>query len=421
MEFKDLIKKGTLLLSIERAGFRKPTEIQEKAIPPLLEGQDVIGKARTGTGKTGAFALSMLSSIKPYLYGLIVVPTRELCLQIVDEFKKLGRNERFSIVAVYGGVSIGRQADQLKHASIVVATPGRLLDHIGRGNIDLSKISFLVLDEADRMLDMGFIDDIREILRHLPEDRQSALFSATLPPEIIRLSQDFMRDPITIDAIGDKHTVETLAQYYVHVPQNRKVSALAELLRTRKYDAALVFTRTKRTADFLFRILSKEFKASKLHGDMSQKNRESSITSMRKGHSQVLIATDVAARGIDISSIDLVINYDIPEDSDSYIHKVGRTARADEKGEAVSIISNMEEHRRIEEYSFRTRAPIEEIKVADSYKGREYYEPRQEDIVLRRPTFGVVERRRSTGSHKRRVYGRTQSGRGHGHARGRRG
>jgi len=333
---------------IERMGYAQPTPIQEKAIPVVLAGQDVLGQAQTGTGKTAAFVLPILQRLTDKKGGvvraLIVAPTRELAEQIHNAVREMGRNTRVRSVTVYGGVGMGNQLNNLRRgADIVVACPGRLLDHIQRRTIDLSHMEVLVLDEADRMLDMGFLPDIRRILAHVPKKRQTLLFSATLPEDIRRLAREFMHDPVTVQ-VGTSAPVETVSHAIFPVPQHLKTPLLIELLRRTDTRSVLVFTRTKHRAKRLAGQLEESgFKAASLQGNLSQSRRQAAMDGFRSGAFQILVATDIAARGIDVSTISHVINYDIPQTADAYLHRIGRTGRVDRTGDAFTLITHEDE------------------------------------------------------------------------------
>ena len=329
------------ILSVIRAmGFTKPTEVQEKTIPIAMQGKDVIGQSMTGSGKTIAFAVPLLHSIEKHngVQALILVPTRELAEQVANHIEKLAKNMNFRICKVYGGVSISPQIEQLRFSEIVVGTPGRILDHMNRRTIDFSRVKVLVLDEADRMLDMGFIDDIEKIIRHIPKKRQTMLFSATMPNQILRIAHRYMHNPMNIKA---EITVPThkLRQYYYDVKQDEKFSLLAHLIKKEKPNLAIVFCSTKRTTDIVARLLAEQgIDAKAIHGDLSQQHRSRVIEGFHKGKSHILVATDVASRGLDIKDVTHVFNFDVPRDLDSYTHRIGRTARAGESGKAVSLL-----------------------------------------------------------------------------------
>ncbi|MDX1614468.1 MAG: DEAD/DEAH box helicase [Candidatus Promineifilaceae bacterium] len=327
---------------IRDVGFETPTPIQTQAIPPILNGRDVLGVAQTGTGKTAAFALPILQRLTSgplrRVRVLIVAPTRELAEQIHQTHRELGRHTKVRSTAIYGGVGKGRQIQALRRGvEIVVACPGRLLDLAGDGLIDLSQIEVLVLDEADRMFDMGFLPDIRRIIKRLPRERQNLLFSATMPADIRRLADQIMQDPVTVQ-IGDQAPADTVSHALYPVTNKLKKNMLLAMLNQLPIGRALVFTRTKRRARFLARDLAKKgYNASALQGNMSQNKRQKAIDGFRRGKYDVLVATDVASRGIDVDDISHVINYDMPDTVDAYTHRIGRTGRAEETGEAFTF------------------------------------------------------------------------------------
>jgi ATP-dependent RNA helicase RhlE len=326
------------------AGYETPTPIQTRAIPLVSKGRDVMGLAQTGTGKTAAFVLPILNRlVLGGKYGcvrsLIIAPTRELAEQIHQAIETLGRKTRIRSVTVYGGVGINPQIQKLKHADIVVACPGRLLDHIGRCSIDLSQLEVLVLDEADQMLDMGFIPDIRRILKNLPSKRQTLVFSATMPPEIRRLTRDILRDPATVQ-VGITAPADTVSHALYPVAQHLKTALLLKLLGNTKTKSVLVFTRTKHRARSLEKkLVAAGYRSASLQGNLSQTRRQAALDGFRDGTFQILVATDIAARGIDVTRISHVINYDIPSTPEAYIHRIGRTGRATRSGEAFTLIT----------------------------------------------------------------------------------
>jgi ATP-dependent RNA helicase DeaD len=329
--------------ALKESGYEDPFPIQQEAIPLMLKGIDVIGQAHTGTGKTAAFALPILTKIKRRgpIQALILVPTRELAVQVTVEINKFAKYTGIRTVSIYGGQSIGIQHDQLrKGVQILVATPGRLIDHIKQGSIDLENVKFVVLDEADRMLDMGFIDDIKFILFYVNEERQTCLFSATMPPEILRLAQEYMKDREEIRLNEEELSLDTIDQSYLMVYEKEKFKHLCDFIRTRDKKQTIVFAATKQRAHRLASELKREgFKAITIHGDLSQRQRDNAMYRFKKGEDDILVATDIAARGIDVPAVGHVINYDIPEDPLIYFHRIGRTARAGATGKAVSLVS----------------------------------------------------------------------------------
>jgi ATP-dependent RNA helicase RhlE len=329
----------------KQAGYTTPTPIQAKGIPEVMKGRDVVGLAQTGTGKTAAFVLPILNRLidgpRNQVGALVIAPTRELAEQIHGEFKILGRQTRLRSAVVYGGVGINPQIQDLKRADIVVACPGRLLDHIGRRTVDLSRLDVLVIDEADMMFDMGFFPDIRRILTHVPaKKRQTLLFSATMPKEIRRLANDVLQDPITVQ-IGTTAPAETVSHALFPVAQHLKTALLIKLLGDTTTGPVLVFTRTKHRAKSLGEKLSKAgYRSTSLQGNLSQGRRQAALNGFRSGAYQILVATDIAARGIDVSNVSHVINFDIPSTPEAYIHRIGRTGRAERSGDAFTLITS---------------------------------------------------------------------------------
>jgi ATP-dependent RNA helicase DeaD len=329
--------------ALKENGYEDPFPIQQEAIPLMLRGIDVIGQAHTGTGKTAAFALPILNKInrRGPIQSLILVPTRELAVQVTTEINKFAKYTGVRTVSIYGGQNIGIQHDQLrKGVQILVATPGRLIDHIKQGTIDLENVKFVILDEADRMLDMGFIDDIKFILFYVSEDRQTCLFSATMPPEILRLAQEYMKDFEEVRLNEEELSLDTIDQSYLMVYEKEKFRHLCHLIKMRDKKQTIVFAATKQRTHRLAAELKQEgFKAITIHGDLSQHQRDNAMHRFKKGAEDILVATDIAARGIDVPAVGHVINYDIPEDPLTYFHRIGRTARAGGTGKAISLVS----------------------------------------------------------------------------------
>ena len=338
-----------LLQGVRDMGFRETFPIQAEAIAPLLKGRDLIGQAQTGSGKTLAYALPMLQRIEPHsraIQGLVLVPTRELAMQVSGEFERLAKHLPSRTMPIFGGASMRMQMDQLRrgYAKIVVATPGRLLDHLKRRTIDLRGTRFVVIDEADRMMDMGFIDDVKSILENVPKGHQTALFSATMPDQVVKLSQRYLSNPLRVFVDSEEIAVELLDQSYVSAEEGAKFPVLLAILKKEKMEGALVFCSTKVRAAHLAEALAKNrVNAEALHGDMSQSQRNLVSQAFRQGRIDVLVATDVAARGLDIPWVSHVINYDMPEEPLMYFHRVGRTARAGKKGRSISLVSR-EDH-----------------------------------------------------------------------------
>jgi ATP-dependent RNA helicase DeaD len=342
--FAELMLAPEINLALREMGFVKPTEIQSRVIPLLLDGRDVIGQAQTGTGKTVAFGIPLIEGIDEnlsYTQAVVLAPTRELAIQIGEELRRIARHIRgINVVTIYGGASYGRQFDDLKsRPHVVVGTPGRVLDHIGRGTLKLDNIDYLVLDEADRMLDMGFLPDVERILRRTPRERQTALFSATVPTVIRILSRRYMFEPASVHVQPEQVTVVEVDQAYYEVADRDKVDGLMSLIDADQPERAMVFRQTKIGVDRLVATLKRRgLAAEAIHGDMSQKARELVLRDFRDGKLKYLVATDVAARGLDIPEVSHVFNYDIPEDSEAYVHRIGRTARAGRSGRAVTFV-----------------------------------------------------------------------------------
>ncbi|MCA9827327.1 MAG: DEAD/DEAH box helicase [Nitrosopumilus sp.] len=341
-KFQDLGLNDNILKGIREQGFEEAFAIQEAVIPVLLSGRDVVGQAHTGSGKTAAFALSMLQEIQPKkgIQGLVMAPTRELAIQITDEIKKFGKYTGIRIATIYGGQGMGIQLDSLhRGVEIVVATPGRLIDHLKRGSIELRDISHIVLDEADTMLDMGFIDDIQFILDLAPEDRVMSLFSATMPTEILRLSEDYLKNPKQFLLDADDLSGEGIDQSFLVIKDRDKFKYLLDFIKPTK-GQCIVFCSTKyRTRDVAKYLHQEKYDAVAIEGDMSQHRREQSMAKFRNGKADILVATDIASRGIDVPRVELVVNYDVPNQEMAYFHRIGRTARAGAKGKAVTFVS----------------------------------------------------------------------------------
>jgi ATP-dependent RNA helicase RhlE len=329
---------------VDEQGFVEPTPIQQESIPPILGGRDVLGLAQTGTGKTAAFVLPLLHKLMARPKGrvrvLVLAPTRELAEQIHEAVANLGRSTGLRSVTLYGGVAMTPQIDKLRRGvEIAVACPGRLLDHLERRTVDLSQLEVLVLDEADRMLDMGFAPAIRRVLRHVPSARQTLLFSATMPPEIGSLAREILRDPVTVQ-IGRSAPAETVAHAIFPVDPQRKTALLFELLKRTETGSVLVFTRTKHRASRLGEQLVRAGHAATcLQGNLSQSQRQKALRGFRDGKFRILVATDIASRGIDVTGISHVVNYDMPDTTDAYIHRIGRTGRATRTGDAFTLVT----------------------------------------------------------------------------------
>lgn len=346
-----------LLSSILAAGYTTPTPIQAQALPVVIQGRDVMGAAQTGTGKTAAFTLPILHRLMPFathsasparhpVRALILTPTRELADQVGASVKQYAKNTPLRSAIVFGGVDIQAQRDELRRGcEILIATPGRLLDHIEQKNVNLSQVGILVLDEADRMLDMGFLPDLDRIVRQLPPQRQSLLFSATFSPEIRKLGNNFLNNPVSIEVAARNATADTVTQSAYSAEGDEKRQAVVHIVRSKKLSQVIVFTNTKAGASRLARQLEREgLKAESIHGDKSQLERMKVLEAFKKDQVEVLVATDVAARGLDVAGVPCVINYDLPFNAEDYVHRIGRTGRAGAKGEAIALVSADDMH-----------------------------------------------------------------------------
>ena len=372
------VKKGVM-----GAGFIRPFPIQARAIAPLLEGKSLIGQAKAGSGKTLAFGIPLVQGVDErleWVQGLVLAPTRELAVQITLELQKIGAYTSVKVVTVYGGQSMNVQLDALRRgAQIVVGTPGRTIDHIKRGTLKLDSVKFLVLDEADVMLDMGFIEDVDYIIGKTPRARQMALFSATMPRRVTQLAQRYMADPVRVMVDEDELSAETLEQFYARVEREGKLPLLLDILGKENRKSAVVFCRTRHGAIRLARELERRFlSVVSLHGDLTQAQRDRSMGLFRAGRADILVATDVASRGIDVRQVDCVINYDVPEDPTVYFHRVGRTARAGDLGRSYTFVSRDEgpDFARIVALA---RAPIKPLREEDARA------PRQPTLSSRGP------------------------------------
>ncbi len=348
IKFSDLGLPESLMQALRTVGYEVPSPIQAMTIPPLLAGRDLIGQAQTGTGKTAAFALPALAQLdlvagKPQV--LVLAPTRELAIQVAEAFQKYATHIMgFQVLPIYGGQAYQPQLSALKRGvHVVVGTPGRVIDHLERGSLDLSKLRCLVLDEADEMLRMGFIDDVEAVLKKTPESRQVALFSATMPAQIKRIAQTYLKDPIEISIKSQTATAENIRQRFWMVSGINKLDALTRILEAEPFEAMIVFARTKLGTDELAeKLAARGFRAAAINGDVDQKMRERTIQRLKDGQIDILVATDVAARGLDVDRISHVLNYDIPYDTESYVHRIGRTGRAGRKGEAILFVAPRE-------------------------------------------------------------------------------
>jgi ATP-dependent RNA helicase RhlE len=350
MKFSDFSFSPALLKGVAAQGFETPTPVQAQAIPPQLEGRDVLALAKTGTGKTAAFGLPLIEQVagRPGRRGgpraLVLAPTRELAVQIEDDLKRFGAGMALRTALILGGVGRGGQIRTLSQGvDVVVATPGRLMDLMAEGRLRLDHVELFVLDEADRMLDMGFIRDIRKIAAAIPASRRTALFSATMPAEIEGLAHDLLRDPLVIQVAHSGETVAAIEQRVKHVPAGHKRAALAELLSDPSFERVIVFARTKRGADRVAKNLEADgFRAEAIHGDKAQNARQRALDAFRRGTAKVLVATDIAARGIDVPEVTHVVNFDLPDEPESYTHRIGRTGRNGASGAAITLCDETE-------------------------------------------------------------------------------
>jgi len=366
MTFQDFNFKENLQQAINDAGFKEPSPIQSDAIPVVLQGKDIVGQAHTGTGKTAAFGLPILNMMKcnKQVEAVVIVPTRELAMQVSDELFRFGKNLKINTATVYGGQSYSRQLKHIENAGIIVATPGRFLDLLRDKKINI-KPSFVVLDEADEMLDMGFLDDIKEIFTFMPKERQTLLFSATMPNAIKKLAQTILNEPEFITITKSEVTNSKITQTFYVVDEYERDDALIRLYDYKNPEKSIIFCRTKKEVDRLSTFLvSQGFSAKGLHGDMEQRQREEAINAFKKGRLEVLIATDVAARGLDVNDVSHVFNYHLPFDSESYVHRIGRTGRAGKEGMAVSIVTP-HEFRMIQKIQSTTGGKLEAKVIPD--------------------------------------------------------
>ncbi|TDR22696.1 DEAD/DEAH box helicase [Marinicella litoralis] len=368
LSFDDLALSPEILKSVKENGYEQPSPIQEASIPPILAGKDVLGQAQTGTGKTAAFALPILSNLDmkaKHVQVLVLTPTRELAIQVAEAFQSYARHiEGFHVLPIYGGQSYDIQLKQLKRGvQVVVGTPGRVMDHMRRKTLKLEALSTLVLDEADEMLRMGFIDDVDWILSHTPKDRQIALFSATMPKEVKKVAVNHLHNPVDIKIETKTSTATNIRQRYWMVSGLKKLEALTRVLEVEDFDGVLIFVRTKMaTEELAEKLQARGFSAEALNGDMVQKQRERLVAKLKNGSIDILIGTDVVARGLDVERISHVINYDIPYDTESYVHRIGRTGRAGRSGDAILFISRREQ-RMLRMIEKATNSPIEPMNI----------------------------------------------------------
>lgn len=409
---------ATTLAALEQAAYAEPTPVQAGLIPRAMEGADLMGQARTGTGKTAAFAIPILERLHPHPskgkpQAIVLVPTRELAVQVRDEFRKLALGRKTQIIALYGGKPLRQQVEQLRRgADVVVGTPGRILDHIDRGTLNLEGIRVVVLDEADRMLDIGFRPDIERILRRCPSDRQTLLLSATIPPPVMRLAQRYMRDPEMMDFSPKEIAVETIDQYYFTVMAEEKFELLYRLLVREKPRQAIIFCRTRRGTEKVGQRLAKKLEGvACIHGDLQQSARDRVMRQFREGAVRYLVATDVVGRGIDVTSISHIINYDIPQFCDDYVHRVGRAGRMGREGVAYTFVTP-EEGNELTRIEMRINRLLERRETSELLPQRAKAVPTPqaaapaitppveepiastpEAVVARRPVFGRPKRR----------------------------
>lgn len=366
MQFINIVKDPQILKAISELEWEEPTPVQERGIPMASEGTDLMAQAQTGTGKTGAFAIPIIGKLERNgkIQCLVVVPTRELAVQVTEDFADMSKFTGHTPVAIYGGQSINIQVSKLrKGVECVVGTPGRIMDLMRRGELDFSGVRFVVLDEADRMLDMGFVDDIEWILGRVPKKRQTMLFSATLPEQIRDLAKRYMRNPREIIISQDTLTVPNTEQVYINVGRRNKIWALCRILDGERPPRAMIFCSTKRMVDILSgKLKGYGYPADGIHGDLTQAQRDKVMSRFRTGKARILIATDVAARGLDIEDVTHVINYDIPDNPEDYIHRIGRTARAGKDGKAITFVTKEEQHlvKEIEDFG-RTRIQEDDV------------------------------------------------------------
>ena len=410
--FEPLNLSEQLKAAIKRLGFTKPTQIQRETIPLILQNKDVIGESATGSGKTLAFGAGIIEHTKPHqgIQSLVLVPTRELAEQVKEDIIKIAHNKSLRIIPIYGGVSINPQMNQLKKAEVVVATPGRLLDHLNRRTIDLSKVQLLILDEADRMVEMGFIKDVEKIILACPRERQTLLFSATMHGPAKEIAKKYMKNPTTISAVKMVDPTK-LKQMYYEVPSNLKKSLMVHLLKKEESDLVMVFCNTRRATEMLVKVLKfNDIKASPIHGGLTQVKRLKTIDMFNNGKFQVLVCTDVAARGLHIEGVTHIYNFDIPSEPGDYVHRIGRTARAGKEGIVINILA-----RRDYDSFSRLLNTYREFKIPEEerpYLSKDIAMPPQQEHTSRGSRNfrgrGSGSRRSSGGNNRRRAYGRSK-------------
>ncbi|MDC8833074.1 DEAD/DEAH box helicase [Alteromonas gilva] len=368
LTFKDLNLPPPILQALEKVGYEKPSPIQAESIPLLLAGNDLLGQAQTGTGKTAAFALPMLANLdveSNYPQLLVLAPTRELAIQVAEAFQAYASfSKKIRVLPVYGGQSYDNQIRQLKRGvQVIVGTPGRVIDHIKRGTLKLDQLKFLVLDEADEMLRMGFIDDVELILSHAPKERQTALFSATMPAPIKKIAQRYLNDPKHVKIASKVSTASTIRQRYCQIAGHHKLEALTRIMEVEPFDGMIIFVRTKTaTLELAEKLAARGFDVEPLNGDIPQSSRERTVDRLKQGKIDILVATDVVARGLDVERVSHVVNFDIPYDTESYVHRIGRTGRAGRAGDAILFISHREK-RMLFAIEKATRQTIESMPI----------------------------------------------------------
>ncbi len=391
INFKQLGLPAPILRALEEMGFENATEIQAQSIPLIQMGYDVVGRSQTGTGKTAAFAIPAIGKIqngeeKRSVQVLLLCPTRELAVQAADEIKKIAKyTEGVKAVAVYGGAPIERQILQLRNANIVIGTPGRVMDHMRRHTLKLQNLKMLILDEADEMLSMGFREDIETILQETPEDRQTILFSATMPKEIMEIISNYQKEPQIVEVNKQQVTLDAIGQFYYEVPMGRKNDMLLLLLAEQDPKRSIIFCNTKKMVDDLTQFLNdKGYRAEGLHGDLKQSQRDSVMGAFKGGRTTILVATDVAARGIDVDDIDCVINYDIPQNNEYYVHRIGRTGRAGKSGTAYTICSGRRQVFLMKDIAKATRSGIVQLEVPTAESILKKQRLKKQDELLRK-------------------------------------
>ncbi|GAB6045494.1 DEAD/DEAH box helicase [Caminibacter profundus] len=389
MTFNEFNLKREILRRLEEIGFEKPSPIQEKAIPVVLEGRDVVAQAQTGTGKTAAFALPILSKMQKGEKALVITPTRELAIQVSEEVFRFGKYLGVHTATVYGGSSYSRQIKHIQNSEFIIATPGRLLDLLKSGKIDIAP-SFIILDEADEMLDMGFLDDIKEIFKFIPSDRQTLLFSATMPAPIKELAKSILKEPEFITITKKQVTNENIKEYFYVIDEHERKDALIRLIDYKNPSKSIVFCRTKKDVDDIAEFLAGAgFDAKGLHGDMDQRKREEVIRSFKNDKIEILVATDVAARGLDVNNVTHVFNYHLPLDPESYVHRIGRTGRAGKDGMAISLVTP-HEFRALSRIQKISKIVLKEIPSLEDVKDKEIQKI-LEKLSLIEPTPKSIE------------------------------